>query len=118
MGKLRIAMLHLSPTAADLGRNRGQLENAVETAADLGADWVLTPELCLSGYVFEGCISPPHGRPFRTRHRKPGRPAPARRACRSSSAIEAGRTTRCASTLRRASSSAQDSASWPNPVLA
>lgn len=56
MGKLRIAMLHLAPTVGDLERNRRQLENAVETAAGLGADWVLTPELCLSGYGFEGRI--------------------------------------------------------------
>lgn len=53
MRKLRIAMLHLAPRVGDLEGNRCLLERAVTTAANFGADWVITPELCLSGYQFE-----------------------------------------------------------------
>jgi predicted amidohydrolase len=53
---LRIAMLHLGPRLGDLEYNRRLLETAVTTAAGLGAEWVITPELCLSGYQFSSCI--------------------------------------------------------------
>lgn len=53
MGKLRIAMLHLAPRLGDLEHNRRLLETAITTAANMGADWAITPELCLSGYQFE-----------------------------------------------------------------
>ena len=54
MGRLRIAMLHLAPRLGDLEHNRRLLETAVTTAANMGADWAITPELCLSGYPFAG----------------------------------------------------------------
>ena len=49
---LRIALLHLAPIPADLAHNRHLVEAAVTTAAGLGAEWIITPELCISGYTF------------------------------------------------------------------
>lgn len=49
---LRIAFLHLAPRFDDLAYNRHLVERAVTTAAGLGAQWVLTPELCICGYTF------------------------------------------------------------------
>jgi 5-aminopentanamidase len=49
---LRIALLHLAPIPADLAHNRRLVETAVTTAADSGVDWIVTPELCISGYAF------------------------------------------------------------------
>ena len=54
--KLRIAFLHLAPVPGDVTGNRLRLQNALQTAADNGADWVLTPELCTSGYAFASRI--------------------------------------------------------------
>jgi predicted amidohydrolase len=48
----RIAFLHLAPISGDVASNRRLVETAVTTAAGLGADWVITPELCISGYEF------------------------------------------------------------------
>lgn len=53
---LRLAFLHLAPTAGDLVHNRRLVEDAVTTAAGLGAAWVLTPELCITGYSFADAI--------------------------------------------------------------
>ncbi|MFQ5859212.1 MAG: carbon-nitrogen hydrolase family protein [Anaerolineae bacterium] len=52
MSTLSIALLHLAPRLGDLAYNRQLVEAAVTTAAGLGAEWVLTPELCLCGYQF------------------------------------------------------------------
>jgi predicted amidohydrolase len=49
---LRIALLHLAPRPGDLAHNRRLVETAVTTAAGLGAAWILTPELCITGYTF------------------------------------------------------------------
>lgn len=49
---LRIALLHLAPLPGDLTHNRRLIERAVTTAAGLGAAWIITPELCLTGYTF------------------------------------------------------------------
>ena len=57
MSTLRIAMLHLAPRLGDLAYNRHLVSHAVTTAAGLGAEWVLTPELCLCGYKFSRCLS-------------------------------------------------------------
>lgn len=54
MKPLRIALLHLEPRLGDLERNRRTLERAVAAAAGAGADWVVTPELCICGYQFTG----------------------------------------------------------------
>jgi len=49
---LRIALLHLAPRSGALVYNRQLVERAVTTAAGLGAQWILTPELCICGYTF------------------------------------------------------------------
>ena len=52
MRKMRIAFLHLAPVTSDIQHNRQMVENAVKVAAQDGADWVVTPELCIPGYMF------------------------------------------------------------------
>ena len=52
MGKLRISFLHLAPVLGDVRHNRNLLESAVRVAAGEGADWAITPELCVPGYLF------------------------------------------------------------------
>lgn len=49
---LRIAFLHLAPRPGDLAHNRRLIERGITAAADLGAAWVLTPELGVCGYTF------------------------------------------------------------------
>ena len=49
---LRIAFLHLAPIPGDLASNRRLVETAVLKAAEMGATWILTPELCTCGYSF------------------------------------------------------------------
>ena len=52
MRKLRVSFLHLAPVTSDIEHNRRLVERAVNVAADDGADWAITPELCISGYLF------------------------------------------------------------------
>lgn len=52
-GHVQIAMLHLVPRLGGLEHSRRMVERAVGVASDLGADWGITPELCLSGCQFE-----------------------------------------------------------------
>lgn len=49
---LRIAFLHLAPVPGDLDANRKLVERGVLAAAGEKADWILTPELCVTGYDF------------------------------------------------------------------
>jgi N-carbamoylputrescine amidase len=49
---LRIAWLHLAPIPGAIAYNRKLVETAVTTASELGAAWILTPELCICGYQF------------------------------------------------------------------
>ena len=49
---LRIALLHLAAVPGDLETNRRMVQAAVTSAAGLNAKWVLTPELCITGYDF------------------------------------------------------------------
>lgn len=53
---LRIALLHLAPIPGDLIRNRRLVEKAVTAAARLGAAWIVTPELIVTGYTFADSI--------------------------------------------------------------
>ncbi|HEU0020744.1 MAG TPA: carbon-nitrogen hydrolase family protein [Dehalococcoidia bacterium] len=53
MKHLRISLLHLAPVLGDIQGNRKLVELAVGVAAEQGADWVVTPELCISGYLFD-----------------------------------------------------------------
>jgi len=52
MSNLRVSLLHLAPVTGDISHNRSLVESAVKLAAAQGADWVVTPELCIPGYMF------------------------------------------------------------------
>lgn len=47
-----IALLHINPQLGDLDGNTALLKQAITQAALAGADWILTPELAISGYRF------------------------------------------------------------------
>jgi 5-aminopentanamidase len=53
---MRIALLHLAPKVGELASNRQMIEAALDVASQMEADWVVTPELCLSGYEFADVI--------------------------------------------------------------
>src|SRR5262245_19580454 len=53
---MRIALLHLALRAGNLAHNRRLLENAIDSATQVGAEWIVTPELCLPGYEFADII--------------------------------------------------------------
>ena len=50
--ELRIALCHLAAKPGELASNRSEVAKAVEVAAREAADWIVTPELCVSGYGF------------------------------------------------------------------
>jgi predicted amidohydrolase len=49
---LRISLLHLALRPGALERNKELVGQGVCRAADLGSEWIVTPELCISGYQF------------------------------------------------------------------
>ena len=55
-GLLKVAMLHLEPRIGEMDRNCDLYGHAMETAARAGAEWILTPELGLTGYRFDLAI--------------------------------------------------------------
>ena len=56
MSRLRISLLHLAPVTGDVAGNRRLVESAMKVAAGQGADWAITPELCIPGYLFANMI--------------------------------------------------------------
>jgi len=52
MKTLRISFLHIAPVTNDIDHNRKLVEHGIKVAADQGARWVVTPELCIPGYLF------------------------------------------------------------------
>jgi predicted amidohydrolase len=56
MSILRIGLLHPAPRLGELEYNRQLVEHTVVTAAAQGAEWIVTPELCLCGYQFASCL--------------------------------------------------------------
>jgi predicted amidohydrolase len=48
----RIALLHLAPLAGEVVRNRRLVDAAVMAAAAAGAQWIVTPEFCVTGFTF------------------------------------------------------------------
>ncbi len=52
MKKVRIALLHLAPITSHIEHNRELVEKGTRAAAEAGANWVVTPELCIPGYMF------------------------------------------------------------------
>ncbi len=53
---LKVALLHLAPELGALDRNRALIESGTHLAAELGADWVVSGELVVPGYRFDGLI--------------------------------------------------------------
>lgn len=49
---MRIALLHLAPITGNLDHNRRLVERGIAAAAAAGAQWAITPELCIPGYLF------------------------------------------------------------------
>ncbi len=49
---MRIAFLHIAPVTGDIEHNRRLIEQGVDAASSAGAQWAITPELCVSGYLF------------------------------------------------------------------
>jgi omega-amidase len=49
---LRIALLHLAPVAGEVAHNRRLIDAAATVAARAGAQWIITPEFCVSGFTF------------------------------------------------------------------
>ena len=52
MNRIRVALLHLAPVTSQVAQNRALVERATKMAAEAGANWVVTPELCIPGYMF------------------------------------------------------------------
>ena len=50
---MRIVCQQFAPTVGDLAANFAAIEQAIDEAVELGADLIVLPELCTSGYVFE-----------------------------------------------------------------
>src|SRR5918996_5782028 len=55
-GSLRVGLLHLTPEAGAVEHNQALIERATTVAADLGAEWVVSGELVVSGYRFHALI--------------------------------------------------------------
>jgi predicted amidohydrolase len=53
---LRISLLHLALEPGALESNKELVEQGVCRAASLGSEWIVTPELCISGYQFVDTI--------------------------------------------------------------
>jgi predicted amidohydrolase len=53
---LKVALLHLAPECGALDSNRALIESGTRLAAEFGADWVVSGELVVPGYRFEGLI--------------------------------------------------------------
>ncbi|OLO39210.1 carbon-nitrogen hydrolase family protein [Alkalihalophilus pseudofirmus] len=56
MKKIKIALLHLLPIAGDITYNQELIEKAVKQAAEKNMDWMITPELAVSGLQFDHLI--------------------------------------------------------------
>jgi omega-amidase len=53
---LRVGLLHLAPQAGAVEHNRALLERATTLAAGMGASWLVSGELVVSGYRFHPLI--------------------------------------------------------------
>ena len=51
--QLRVSFLHLEPELGNIEHNRNLVELGIQAAANAGSDWVITPELCIPGYLFD-----------------------------------------------------------------
>ena len=53
---IRIALLHLLPIAGEIEYNRNLIEKSIKRAAEKNVDWIITPELAVSGLQFSAKI--------------------------------------------------------------
>lgn len=53
---MKVAFLHVEPQPGNIEANRKLIEHLILAAADRNAQWILTPELCISGYYFADAI--------------------------------------------------------------
>ena len=56
MAKLRLALAQIDPTVGDIEDNVRLISESIERAHDRGAQLVILPELCLSGYPPEDLL--------------------------------------------------------------
>jgi 5-aminopentanamidase len=56
MNDIKISLLHLALEPGALARNYALLERGIRTASTLQPDWVVAPELSISGYEFNDTI--------------------------------------------------------------
>ena len=49
---VRIGLFHMKPKLGELQHNTEAIQHAIELAASHGVDWLVTPELAISGYRF------------------------------------------------------------------
>src|SRR5512138_1259005 len=54
--QLRLALAQIDPTVGDIERNVRLISESIERARDQGAQLVLLPELCVSGYPPEDLL--------------------------------------------------------------
>ena len=54
--QLRLALAQIDPTVGDIEGNAGLISESIDRARDAGAQVVLLPELCLSGYPPEDLV--------------------------------------------------------------
>ena len=52
MAGIRISLLHIAPETSQIAHNRALVERGTRMAAAAGANWIVTPELCIPGYMF------------------------------------------------------------------
>ncbi|PVV82626.1 carbon-nitrogen hydrolase family protein [Dehalogenimonas alkenigignens] len=53
---MKVAFFHIEPKPGQIEANRRLYERLIQTSAMLGARWILTPELGVSGYYFADLI--------------------------------------------------------------
>jgi len=54
---LRIALAQINPTVGDLSGNRDKILRFIKVAEEKGADVLVFPEMCLTGYPPEDLLS-------------------------------------------------------------
>lgn len=52
MNKIKVALLHLLPIAGEISSNQLLIEKAMKQLASKNVDWIITPELAVSGLQF------------------------------------------------------------------
>jgi 5-aminopentanamidase len=53
---VRVSLLHMDPRLGQVAYNRALIETGIRRSAELGATWIVTPELAVCGYFFPEVI--------------------------------------------------------------